>query len=450
MHGTLALNNGWLKISSFLSWLFSRQTLLITGTLLFTISPFLSIVFYSGAAIATLVRWRQMIFTKERIAIGCFILAICIWMFFRKVMPEDYQPGRVAFTDYVPPFIFFYIISLIPFSDSESKKFSYALALTIPQQFLLAFGEKYLNWHGGIHYFIRKWAIIDMFIGPFEPNLKVSAGFYNPNILVLYCIICAAVLVGLFFKETERLRIDGKFEPIMITRVLLIGICLILCVILIGWTGARNGLFALIFIFIVFSWSSRGLQYLKIVGWGLLFITIVASLKIGWISDAARSLFPKALSMRMDRGLIINIDGEREVIYNCAAQLIGERPLEGWGLGILTAECTKRNGHYVCHAHDIFLQLAAEIGIPFTVLIIFLFGYILFSTIYKLFKKGTEENTSNMLDKGFLIAVITALLMQVFDLALLMTYRLHFVFWICFAIPYSRIYLETRNKSNHA
>lgn len=449
MHGTLVFKNVLLDTGYFLSWLFSRQTLLIAGTLLLIISPFLSVALYSGAAIATVVRWRQLIFTKERIAIGCFILTICIWMFFRKVIPEDYQPGRVAFTDYVPLFIFFYLISLAPFSESESKRFSYALALTIPQQFLLAFGEKYLNWHGGIHYFIGKRAIIDIFIGPFDRGANVSASLYNPNILVLYCVICASILVSLFLREIERLRVDSKFNLALTSRILLVSICLILCVIMIGWAGSRNGLLALIFIIIVFSWSSRSLRYLKIVGAGLLFITIVASLKIAWISDAARSLFPKALSIRMDQGFIINVDEERRAIYNCAVQLIRERPLEGWGLGMFTSECSKRVGHWVCSAHDIFLQLAAEIGIPFTVLIVCLFGYIFFLTTYNLLKKGHGWNIDNILDKGFLIAVITVFLMQVFDLALLMTYRLHFVFWICFAIPYSRIYLETRNKANH-
>lgn len=417
--------------------IFSRESFLIIGTLFFTVSPFLVIVFYAAAAIATLTRWRQIKVDKESIATGIVIICISAWMFYRKTIPEDYQPGRVALTDYVPLFHFFYIISLIPFSDSENENIAYALMTTVPQQFILGFAEKYCNWYGPIQYFLRNNAIIDIFVGSYDHGKAVSATLYNPNILAVYGAICIAVSIGLLLNEADKIIGNGKYALTIWIRIIFISVCLALCLTLMVWTNSRNGWIAVVWITLCYAITRKRLRLLRIVGAVMIALTLLVSLNLGFVTKAAKYAIPSGIAGRFIHSVEKSFFEGRVDVYECAAQLIKERPLEGWGLGRLTTECTRRNGHYVCHAHNLFLQLAAEIGLPFAVIAGCLFGIIYIKLMIDFLKKLVKENISN-LDLALFIAVTTTLLMQVFDLALLMTYRLNFLFWLCFAILYSR------------
>jgi hypothetical protein len=83
------------------------------------------------------------------------------------------------------------------------------------------------------------------------------------------------------------------------------------------------------------------------------------------------------------------------------------------------------------------LQLGADTGLPLAILFLSFVGYILFSCI-RLFKTvKTKKSMKYKLSAGLIIVAISIILMQLFDLGLLMSYRLNFLFWICLAIPYS-------------
>jgi O-antigen ligase len=358
-------------------------------------------------------------------------------MFHRKVIPEDYTPGRVAFTDYVPLFIFFYVISLVPFSDSESEHFSYALLTTIPQQFILGFAERYCNWYGQVYYFINRIPIVDIFIGPYGRYAPTSATLYNPNMLALYGSIGVAISIGIILKEFDKVKVLGKNTLIIWIRILFVSACFILSLILMVWTNSRAGWAAIIYIIICYAIVHSSRRFFKTIGVSMLFITILLSTNLGQLTKTARFIVPSGITERFTYSSQSPFLHERMDIYECAVNLIKERPIEGWGLGMLTAECSQRTGHYVCHAHDLFLQLAAEIGLPFTILIVCLVFYIFISSLLIIMRKGSQYTMHN-LDAALLIAVSVVLLMQIFDLALLMTYRLNFLFWICFAILYSR------------
>jgi O-antigen ligase len=91
----------------------------------------------------------------------------------------------------------------------------------------------------------------------------------------------------------------------------------------------------------------------------------------------------------------------------------------------------------VLHTHSIFLQLAVETGLPFALFFLGLLGTFFFSTARRLVRKQSGLIQKDVFYQDLLIAGIVVFLMQIFDLALLMTYRLNFIFWLCLAIPYS-------------
>ena len=420
-----------------LPWLYSRQTFLIAGTLLLSVSPFLCATFYFGAALISALNGKQVILNRERLAIASLIAVISVWMILRKVRPESLLPGTISLSDYVPFFIFFFLLSLTRFSEVEIESFCYALIATIPQQFFLAIGEKYFHWYGKFYFPAGSFPLIDVYIGPVEPGLQTSASFFNPNILACYGVLCAGVALSLLVTEIDSFRIISKATLSLGLRIISIGCCLALCIILLTWTGSRNGWIAFILAVSMFAWLKRKAWYVKFGGIALPLLTIIASINIGWLTQVARSFIPEIISSRLPSIYSVFSYEDRGVFYTCAFKLIQEKPIIGWGIGQFASECSRRTKEAMSHTHNIFLQLASEIGLPFTLLIVFLIGYIIVAESQFLQKIKDSKSRINSLCVGLFIVSMSTFLMQFFDLALLMSYRLNFVFWICLAIPYS-------------
>lgn len=413
-----------------LPWLCNRQYYLLTGTLLLPISPFLSCTFFVGSALFSI--HRKIFITKEAMSVLGVILVISGWMYLRKVRPEIYDPGFVSFSDYVPFFIFFSLISLKPFSEVESESFSYALILTIPQEFLMAYGERYWGWYGQFHFQLGNLKIFDIFIGPFVRSATTSGSFFNPNILAIYCIISVGIAIGLFLKEIEKLRNSKHLDFGLALRIALVVFCLFFVFLLLVWTGSRNAWIAFVFMSAFYAVFSRK-RWIYLLGAALVLLTIFASIEFGVLSKIAKSLIPTNIAARLPSIYYSLASNDRGPVFQCVVDLIKEKPLGGWGIGSFALECWPMH-----HAHNIFLQLGSEIGLPFTVLIVTIMGYILFLSFRHFFKSVNRASCIYSLDFCYLTVVLSVILMQIFDLSLLMTYRLNFLFWICLAIPYSR------------
>lgn len=424
------------NFSTTLPTLYSRQTFLIAGCLLFSVSPFLCTLLYLCAAFVSIFNWKQVIFTRERIVLTVCIVVLSIGLALRKVEPEKILPGSISLSDYIPFLPFFFLISLKPFSESEITYFCYAVILTIPQQFFLAVSENYLGWYGRFYFIGEQVPIIDIYVGPVARGLKTSAGFFNPNIFAVYCVLCAGICLNLLMAELNHLRLSSSISFKLDIRILSPFLGLALCTTLIIWSGSDAGLITFVVtIIICLAWITGRLLYLITFGAACTLIAFIALNNFGWLTQVVTFLIPPRLLTLLNSALESwNI---RTPFYKCAAQLIQEKPLFGWGIGKFFPECSSRIGMEMAHAHNIVLQLGADIGLPLTILIGSLVGYIIFSCFCFFRDSKSKDTKIYRLAFGCLLAVLSLILMQLFDLGLLMSYRLNFLFWICLAIPYS-------------
>jgi hypothetical protein len=424
------------NFSTTLSGLYSRQTFLIAGTLLFSVSPFLCALLYFGAASVSVFNWKQVIFTRERIVLTVCIVVLSIGLALRKVEPERILPGSISLSDYIPFLPFFFLISLKPFSESEITKFIYALMLTIPQQFLLAVGENYLSWYGRFYFWGEQFPLIDVYVGPIARGLKTSASFFNPNIFSVYCVLCAGICLNLLMAELKPLTLSYTINLKLGIRILVPFLGLALCTTLIIWSGSDAGLMTFLLSLIIgLSWMTDRWLYLISFGAASTLIAFISLNSFGWLTQVVTFLIPQRLLTLLNSALASWND--RKPFYKCAVQLIQEKPLQGWGIGQFSKECANRTGMEMAHAHNIFLQLGADTGLPLAILFLSFVGYILFSCIHFLRTVKTKKSMNYRLSAGLIIVAISIILMQLFDLGLLMSYRLNFLFWICLAIPYS-------------
>jgi O-antigen ligase len=411
-------------------WL-TRQHFLIAGTLLLTVSPFLSVACYIAAALRTAFGGTPIVLTRERKILTMVLVVVSLWFAGRNVLPEEFGPGRVAFTDYVPLFWFFYVISLRPFSNSETKTILSAFTVTIPQQFIVAIGEKYFQWQGRFYFPLRKFPLIDIYMGPSEVGLATSASFFNPNILALYAIMGAIFSICLMLREKEQSEMLNR--PLWGWRLLFFALCLLCSLLLLVWTHSRNAWFFLLFVVLIFAWLGKS-KILKVLGIGLSGITVLALFNLFFPTALGKLLLPEALTSKLTV-----FSSDREVFYQFAWELIKMKPWVGWGIGIFPFLVSSRLWYQVLHTHSIFLQMAVDVGFPCAILVLVLTFFLMGSTAKRVVSVAALSREKELLDKGLLIACAVILLMQFFDLGLLMTYRLNFLFWLCLAIPYSRV-----------
>lgn len=423
------------KIIYFPSWL-NRQNLLVTGMLLLTISPVLSLMGFIGAALVTVFGGEPFPLTRERKVVLLLLFTLSFGIGLHNHLPEAFGPGRVAFTDYVPPLWFFFCLSLKPFSSKETKKILYSFLLTIPQQFLLVIGEKMFHWRGRYFFPHRKVPLLDLYWGPSEVGLNVSGSFFNPNIFALYALMGVIFSLTLIFYTKEVETSKTQTPPFFLLAVFLMS------AVMLFWTGSRYAWFALIGVLFLWGWL-KSHRLLQLGAAGMVLITFLAILNHFLPLPGIQKMLPSVLTKKLT---VFSID--RQLYYTWAWELIRERPIWGWGIGTFTQLVDGKIWYKVLHAHSLPLQLAVDMGLPLAVMYLsFLIG-VMVLTLVSLIRRNNIKHPDDHFDRGLLMAAILIFGMQLFDLALLMTYRLNFLFWLMLAIPYGNAIDAKNNKTS--
>lgn len=368
--------------------LFSRQATLIAGTLLIQISPHLCILFYVFSALAVFGNWKQLLLTKEQLFISVSIILISAWLLrtpsqvlwnLRPIYDITSRP-IVNLGDYIPLFLYFYSISLKVFSALEAESFCWALALTSPCQLLLIVGERYGGLQGLFTFPSTSFPAINiLFDRPYYP--RPIAGFFNPNLVGCYALISASVTVCLLINQKEKVK-KIRSNRSQLLKIWIILTCLACSLLILLWAASKGSWIAFGISLVAFAiYVGIDLKYVVAGGLSLGTILIIAFSSLGGLTEVARRLIPQEILVRLSEPP----DLSRMSIYECANSLVKEKPLIDWGIGNFSSECSKRIASPTDHAHNIFLQLTTELGIPAIIAITCFLGYIFFRSTYYLF-----------------------------------------------------------------
>jgi O-antigen ligase len=434
-----------------LTQLLSRQNFLVTGTLLLSISPFLCALLYWGAALRTpWGNWRQ-VFNHDKLVLAGIIFIISTGLYCRNIQTENFQPGAIALSDYVPFFIIFYLLSLKPFTTSEIYAFLYTILLNAPQQLILGISERYWGQYGRITFPNQQIPILDLFIGPAQSGLSTSAGFFNPNILSCFCVLVMGIAFSILNARVQLVRSQSLTRALIWSELLLSAISITSAGLLLIWSKSDNGFLGflcLLFFLGSITWvrSSKNI-ILTTFAMAMTSMILITSLQL---SHFYTYLVPPSF-ISIGTKVLMSFE-DRLSIYDCAFQLVQQEPLFGWGIGRFATECTQRTGFPLIHSHNILLQLAAEAGLPLMVLVFGFVGYIFVRSFGGSQGQYTSlEQVEKRPDKIILLSILSVLLaviiMHLFDLPLLASYRINYLFWACLAIPFSCLSIHNKNSS---
>lgn len=256
-----------------------------------------------------------------------------------------------------------------------------------------------------------------------NPNIRtrIYSVFYNPNILAEYLVMIIPISVALFWYTKNLSK-----KIIFLITSLIMSLALVLTLSRGGWLGFAFSAF--VFILLIEKRLLLSIFPVVIGGIYLLPQTIINRiLSIGNLSDSSNAY--------------------RFKIWEITKQVIKDNWTAGVGFGHLPFKQTFES--YIrtmptYHAHNTYLQVAAEIGIPGLIAFLFL----LFVTFKYgiMYIKKTEDRYLKILGAGVISGLAGVLLHGAVENVLYIP-RIIITFWMMISFIFTIVRLEDRKLS---
>lgn len=386
--------------------------------------------------------WRERIGDRRQLMFAASILISAAW--FASRITNPWGPGSHTFLDpyrhpvtvldYVPFLIFFFFKSLQPSSLSEVRSTLWAIAAANVVHIPLAAAQKFLGWAVLWKYSLGGIPLIQLSVLNVSRG-RITAGLGNGNVLGNSLLLSLVAISALLVWEIRRRKHSSETSRFQIAVLTVLGFCYLIVLV---WTGSRNS-WAVFCFFIIFFGLAVGIRLRNLlVPLAIAAILVTVAIKdIGKPTQLARSVVPKIMWGRLS-GLPELRPSRlpwRLRVFDCATDMAQERPWVGWGIGAYAPEAERRLRHIVNHTHNIFLQLATENGIPFTIFFSALFGTIFVISARKIHL--STDSSQKALYSGPLFIVAVCVMSSQISLAIMHSNHQEIIFWWSLATCYS-------------
>jgi O-antigen ligase len=238
--------------------------------------------------------------------------------------------------------------------------------------------------------------------------------FDHPNVLSAYLVIVLGLGLGLVLKAIDRLAAKPDSVPDRVVQsqqlwsLLTLGSAVLLCLGAIFCTGSRNGLLIAVVLVAIALYTARKYRW----------VWTSSCVGAGALAAAVSSFGIGGRSLSWD----IFMNDPRVGVWRLAIEMIYQRPLLGWGFsGLRESYIPGSIPDYdvIYHAHNIWLFLASESGLPVMAGFCVVWGAISYRAlrIYLVKDMGLPEGDRAILF-SYLLAFSACLLFGLFDVVL--------------------------------
>ncbi|MEO0541288.1 MAG: O-antigen ligase family protein, partial [Cyanobacteria bacterium P01_A01_bin.105] len=265
-------------------------------------------------------------------------------------------------------------------------------------------------------WWVFRWAFDVSFVGH-----RAHGTLGHPNILSAYLVMVVSLGLGLLGATLAQAKPSTeRWSGVAIAT--LAGLIGIFC------TGSRNGLLIAVIQILVFTLCVQRQRWLQITGLSLIGALGVGALSLG---VGGRHL-----------GLELITQDPRLEVWEIALNLARHRPILGWGLGgfgHLYIPQSVTNHEHVHHAHNLWLYLASEVGIPMTLGFCWVIGRVLYRTAREILQPSITAQPlatqSRSIITSYLMAFSGCMLFGLFDVPLF-DVRINALGWLLLACLY--------------
>ncbi len=234
---------------------------------------------------------------------------------------------------------------------------------------------------------LPKWLLGWLYEEPYFGH-RARSLFDHPNALSAYLVMILGLGLGLLLKDLLVRETNRAWSVGWIASSVALCLAAIFC------TGSRNGVLIALVLVGVCLYSARRCRWAWLLG----------AVGIGAITSAVLSFGIGGRSL----SFAIFTDDPRIGVWNLAIDMIQQRPWTGWGLSgfrehYLPGSVPGYEG--IFHAHNIWLFLASETGIPVTVGFCAIVGTLTYQAVRTYLRQG-KSNSLSAGDKAVLLSYL--------------------------------------------
>jgi O-antigen ligase len=349
----------------------------------------------------------------------CLSLAIVAISF----LSIDYLESLVFTVNIFPFFVFFAGYQYLFKQPDALRKLAWVMILFSIPIVMMGFGQIWGNWSLDLR--AGSVQILDVRKLGMPPG-RMASIFYHANALANYLQPISILAMGLWSDLYSRFKREPK---LFAAKLYFLSCYLVMTLLALILTSARTG------------WLTMVLSILAIViyqkwYWLIGIVSTMLSLIFGaaYAPDPAknglRQIVPSYFWARINDQMYPNrpTADTREYIFQFAGQLIAERPWSGWGLQTFGNLYRAKTGLYINHPHNLLLSLSYGLGIPITIFLMAVMGYIFFVAIRGFCCLPDRWQAEQSIIFTYIVAAIGAIGMNMTDITIFVL-PLNFLFW---------------------
>ena len=206
-------------------------------------------------------------------------------------------------------------------------------------------------------------------------SARQASTFYNNNLLANYCAMAAPLCLASAISALRRLR--REYSPFSVALLIVAVATFFLTLGGLLITASKGGFLALLIALLVFTVALFGARRAALLGFikarRVLVISVAAVVLLGGGALASKTVVPRLMAARTTDD---NSTMFRAYVWRGALNMAREKPLLGWGAGAFPSTYSTRFGEtgYTRSAHQSWLQIAAESGVPALLALFVSFG----------------------------------------------------------------------------
>jgi O-antigen ligase len=406
------------------------------GLLSFPIIPAVGMVLLSLSALITWWKeYRKII--RQPLTWGFAILTVLLFVVssFGYYRTEAY----LGLSNLIPQFIFFTGISGLIQTPNQLRRISWILVISSVPVVIFGLIQLLLGWGtvGEVQSFLG------LAIAPTgNPTGRMSANFMYANILAAYLTIVFILNLGLLIENFPK-KIVSQSRFLIVS---LLGNALAL-----GLTNSRNGWAIAVFACLTFA-VYLGWRWLIFIVSGISGIVLLSAFAPSPIREPFRKIVPYFIWARLSDEMFSDrpIPLLRSTQWNFALSLTQQRPLTGWGLRnfsplYITKYSSIQMPIWLGHPHNLFLMLTAEIGIPATIFLCGLVGWII-TQGFLLIRDWSDTPADKLIFFSHLVAFFGCILFNTADVTMF-DLRVNALGWLLLAGIWGVVWHNATNKT---
>ena len=338
-----------------------------------------------------------------------------------SLLSVNYLESLVFTVNIFPFFVFFASYQYLFKHPDPLRKLAWIIILSSIPMVIIGFGQLWGGW--SIDLKAGSAQVLDVHRFGMPPG-RMSSIFYHANALANYLQLVFTLCMGLWLDiySNQNYREQTAKFYFLSCYVIVTLLALILTSARTGWVVTVVSIIAMII------YQKRYL----ILG----IISLLVSLIFGaaYAPDPAktglRQIVPSYFWARINDQMYPNrpTADTRESIFQFAGQLIAAKPWSGWGLQTFGNLYRAKTGLYINHPHNLLLSLSYGLGVPLTVFIVTVMGYIFYIAIRGFCCLPARWKSARSIVFSYIVAAIGSIVMNMTDITIFVL-PLNVMFW---------------------